>query len=128
VAARAAGHAALPDRSPLLAPAELVLAALEPAGVDVRTSGAILRALNKYVIGTALREASDQPSAGTDGQAGYQLAMAGYLRQVAASGHYPLISQLGQAVVDGSALTADQEFDIALQCLLDGIGALIAQL
>ena len=40
----------------LLAPAELVLAALEPLGVDTQTSGAILRLLNNYVIGTALRE------------------------------------------------------------------------
>jgi hypothetical protein len=53
--------------------------------------------------------------------------MAAYLRQVAASGHYPLMSKLGQTVLDGSVLTADQSFDVGLQCLLDGIGVLIAE-
>jgi AcrR family transcriptional regulator len=111
----------------LLAPAESVLAALEPTGTDIQTSGAILRMLNNYVIGTALREATDQPPAGTGSQADYQAATAAYLRQVAASGHYPLMSKLGLGVLDGSNLTADQSFDIGLQCLLDGIGVLIAK-
>jgi AcrR family transcriptional regulator len=111
----------------LLAPAELVLAALKPLGVDTQTSGAILRLLNNYVIGTALREATDLPPTGTDSQADYQSAMAAYLRQVAASGSYPLMSKLGQTVLDGSVLTADQSFDVGLQCLLDGIGVLIEE-
>jgi hypothetical protein len=78
-------------------------------------------------IGTALREATDRPPAGTQDQADYQSAMAAYLQQVAASGHYPLMSKLGLTVFDGSDLTTDQSFDIGLQCLLDGIGVLIAK-
>ena len=95
--------------------------------MDTQTSGAILRLLNNYVIGTALRDATDLPPTGADGQADYQSAIAAYLRQVAASGHYPLMSKLGQTVLDGSVLTADQSFDVGLQCLLDGIGVLIAE-
>lgn len=111
----------------LLAPAEFVLAALKPSGVDTKTSGAILRLLNNYVIGTTLREATDQPHTGTDSQAEYHSAMAAYLRQVTASGHYPLMSELGQALLDGSGLNADESFEIGLHCLLDGIGVLIAK-
>ncbi len=111
----------------LLAPAELVLAALEPLGIDLQTAGAVLRLLNNYVVGTTLREAADPPAASTDGTADYQSAMAAYLRQLAASGYYPLMSRLGLTVLDGSVLTADQSFDVGLQCLLDGIGALAAQ-
>jgi AcrR family transcriptional regulator len=111
----------------LLAPAEFVLAALQPQGLDLQPCGAILRLLNNYVIGTALREATDLAPARTGGQAGYQSAMAAYLQQIAASGDYPLMSKIGYSVLDGSALTADQSFDIGLQCLLDGIGVLIAE-
>ncbi len=114
----------------LLAPAELVLGALEPLGIDLQTAGAVLRLLNNYVVGTTLRETADSPAAGTDGQDrpdGYQSAMAAYLRQLAASGHYPLMSRLGLTVLEGSVLTADQSFDVGLQCLLDGVGALVAQ-
>jgi AcrR family transcriptional regulator len=110
----------------LLAPAEFVLAALEPNGLDIQTCGAILRALNNYVIGTALREATDQPRASTDTLAAYQTAMAAYLRQVAATGQYPLMSALGQDLLDGTTLTPGQSFDVGLHCLLDGIAALIA--
>ena len=53
--------------------------------------------------------------------------MAAYLQQLTASGHYPHMSKLGQTVLEGSALTADQSFDVGLRCLLDGIGALIAE-
>jgi AcrR family transcriptional regulator len=111
----------------LLTPAELVLAALEPLGIDLQTAGAVLRLLNNYVVGTTLREAADAPATGTDGPDGYQPAMAAYLRQLAASGHYPLMSRLGLSVLEGSVLTADQSFDVGLQCLLDGVGALVAQ-
>jgi AcrR family transcriptional regulator len=116
----------------LLAPAELVLAALEPLGIDLQTAGAVLRLLNNYVVGTTLRDATDAPAPDTDhpatgGPAGYQTATAAYLRQLAASGHYPLMSRLGLTVLDGTVLTADQSFDVGLRCLLDGVGALVAQ-
>lgn len=111
----------------LLAPAELVLAALEPLGVDLQTAGAVLRMLNNYVVGTTLRETADSPAAGTDHPAGYQSATAAYLRQLAASGRYPLMSALGLTVLEGSVLDADQSFDVGLQCLLDGVGTLIAR-
>jgi AcrR family transcriptional regulator len=111
----------------LLAPAELILAALEPLGVDLQTAGAVLRLLNNYVVGTTLREAADAPAEGTDGPDGYQSAMAAYLRQLAASGHYPLMSRLGLSVLEGSVLSADQSFDLGLKCLIDGVGALAAQ-
>jgi AcrR family transcriptional regulator len=111
--------------SRLLAPAELVLAALEPQGIDLQTAGAVLRLLNNYVVGTTLREAADSP--GAEGPTGYQPAMAAYLRQLAASGRYPLMSSLGLTVLEGSVLTADQSFDVGLRCLLDGVGALVAQ-
>lgn len=111
----------------LLGPAELVLAALEPLGIDMQTAGAVLRLLNNYVVGTTLREAADAPAPGLDSPAGYQSATAAYLRQLAASGHYPLMSRLGLSVLDGSVLTADQSFDVGLQCLLDGVGALVGQ-
>lgn len=111
----------------LLAPAEFVVAALVPLGVDIPTAGAILRLLNNYVIGTALREATDQPHQGARDPAGNRTAMAAYLQQVAASGHYPLMSKLGQHSFDGTDLGGDQSFDLGLRCLLDGIGILIAK-
>jgi AcrR family transcriptional regulator len=111
----------------LLAPAELVLAALEPSGIDLQTAGAMLRLLNNYVIGTTLREAADPLAPATSSPPGYQQAMGAYLRQVGASGHYPLMSRLGLSVLDGTVLTADQSFEAGLQCLLDGISALVAQ-
>ncbi len=109
----------------LLAPAEVVLAALEPAGIDLQTAGAVLRLLNNYVVGTTLREAADSPAA--DSSAGYRPAMTAYLQQLAATGRYPLMSKLGLTVLEGSVLDADQSFDVGLRCLLDGISALITQ-
>jgi AcrR family transcriptional regulator len=109
----------------LLDPAEFVLAALELQAVDLQTAGAVLRLLNNYVVGTTLREAADSP--GADGPAGYQSAMATFLRQLAASGRYPLMSRLGLTVLQGTVLTADQSFDVGLQCLLDGVSALVDQ-
>ena len=110
----------------LLAPAELVLAALQPLGADLQTSGAILRLLNNYVIGTTLREAAGPPDASADGQADYQSAMAAYLQQHAMTARYPLMTQLGRTVLDGTVLTPDRSFELGLQCLLDGVAALLA--
>jgi AcrR family transcriptional regulator len=110
----------------LLAPAELVLAALQPLGADLQTSGAILRLLNNYVIGTTLREAAGPPGTSADGEADYQSAMAAYLQQHAMTGRYPLMTQLGRTVLDGTVLPPDQSFELGLQCLLDGIEVLLA--
>ncbi len=37
------------------------------------------------------------------------------------------MTTLGLTVVDGSNLTAEQSFEVGLQCLLGGISILIAQ-
>jgi Tetracyclin repressor-like, C-terminal domain len=45
--------------------------------------------------------------------------------QIAASGRYPLMSKL-TGTGPGGRLSADETFDLGLNCLLDGVGALVA--
>jgi AcrR family transcriptional regulator len=110
----------------LVAAAEFVLAALEPQGIDPDTAGAVLRMLNNYVVGTALREVTESRGAGAHDTIVYQAAVASYLQQIAASGRYPLMSKL-VAAGPGGRLSADESFGLGLNCLLDGVGALIAE-
>jgi Tetracyclin repressor-like, C-terminal domain len=65
-----------------------VLAALTPLGLDLPTAVAVLRLMNNYMIGSALRETSESRDGGT-GAADYRAAVASYVRQLAASGQYP---------------------------------------
>jgi AcrR family transcriptional regulator len=103
---------------------EFSLAALEPFGMDVRRAAAIGRLINNYVVGATLRETSEIRAAGVDDdQAAYQAAVAAYLQQVVSSGRYPAFSRLAQVMLDGRDLTPDDNFDIGLRCLLDGVEA-----
>lgn len=111
----------------LLAPAELILAALEPHGLDLPTAAAVLRLLNNYVVGTALREATDASTSSTDSSPERQAAVTAYLKQLAAVGRYPHMSDMARIVVEGRDLTADDSFELGLQCLLDGVAALLAR-
>jgi AcrR family transcriptional regulator len=106
---------------------EFTLAALEPHGIDTPTAGAVLRLLNNYVVGTTLREATESRAAAdaTDA-ARYQAAVAAYLQQLASSDRYPQTGKMALAILDGRDLSADDSFDLGLRCLLDGIGALLA--
>lgn len=103
---------------------EFSLAALEPFGMDVRRAAAIGRLVNNYVVGTTLRETSEirAPSEGDD-PAARQAATTAYLRQVVAGGRYPAFSQLARVMLDGRDFTPDENFEVGLQCLLDGVGA-----
>lgn len=105
--------------------AEFVLAALQPFGAGLLTAGAVLRMLNNYVVGTTLREATESRGAARHDAAAYQAAVASYLQQLASSGRYPLMSKLTLITQEGNGLDADQSFNLGLQCLLDGVGALL---
>jgi AcrR family transcriptional regulator len=111
----------------LLGWAEFVLATLEPHGLDLPTAAAALRLVNNYVLGTTLRDASDAQAASTEQSPVYQAAVASYLQQLSATGRYPHMSRMTQIIAEGRDLSPDQSFDVGLQCLLDGIGTLIAQ-
>jgi AcrR family transcriptional regulator len=103
---------------------EFSLAALEPFGMDVRRAAAIGRLVNNYVVGTTLRETSEIRVPGQDEDpAAHRAAVTAYLRQVVASGSYPAFGELAQTMLDGRDLDPDENFDIGLGCLLDGVGA-----
>ena len=110
----------------LVAWADFILAALDLPGIGIETAGAVLRAVNNYVVGMSLREATESRSAGLR-DAGYQAAVASYLRQLAANDRYPHMGKLALAVAEGRDLSAEQSFELGLTCLLEGIGALIAR-
>jgi AcrR family transcriptional regulator len=112
----------------LLAPAELVLTSLAAHGIDVRTGAGIFRLLSDYVVGSALRDATEaHDGEPRDPSDGYEAAVAVYLRQVAADGRFPRLSQLGRLIIDGRDLSVDQRFELGLRCLLDGVGARVAE-
>lgn len=110
----------------LVAWADFILAALDLPGIDIPTAGAVLRAVNNYVVGTSLREATESRS-GSLHDAGYQAAMASYLRQLAASDRYSHMGKLALDIAAGRDLNAHERFELGLNCLLDGVGALIAR-
>lgn len=103
---------------------EFSLGALEPFGMDVRRAAAIVRLVNNYVVGATLRETSEIHAPGTDEDpAADRAAVTAYLQQVVASGRYPAFSRLARVMLDGRDLDSDQNFDIGLRCLLDGVEA-----
>jgi len=102
---------------------EFMLAALEPFGLDVSRAAAIGRLVNNYVVGATLRETSEIRSARPDDEAAYRAAVTAYLQQVVSSGRYPSFSRLAQVMLDGRDLPPDQNFDLGLRCLLDGVQA-----
>ena len=99
---------------------EFSLGALEPFGMDVRRTAAIVRLVNNYVVGATLRETSEIHAPGTDED---RAAVTAYLQQVVAGGRYPAFSRLARVMLDGRDLDPDQNFDIGLRCLLDGVEA-----
>jgi AcrR family transcriptional regulator len=102
---------------------EFSLAALEPFGLDVRRAAAIGRLLNNYVVGATLRETSEIRASDAADDPAYQAAVRAYLQQVQSSGRYPVFGRLVREMLDGRDLTPDENFDIGLRCLLDGIEA-----
>lgn len=103
---------------------EFCLAALEPFGMDVRRAAAIVRLVNNYVVGTTLRETSEiRPAEPEVDRAAYRAAVTAFLQQVVASGRYPAFSRLARVMLDGRDLGPDENFDVGLRCLLDGIEA-----
>jgi AcrR family transcriptional regulator len=102
---------------------EFSLAALEPFGLDVSHAAAIGRLVNNYVVGATLRETSEIRAARPDDEVAYQAAVTAYLRQVVSSGRYPSFSRLAQVMLDGRDLTPEENFDLGLRCLLDGVQA-----
>jgi AcrR family transcriptional regulator len=107
--------------------AEFILTALDLPGIDIQTAAALLRAVNNYVVGTTLREATESRAAVTHDTAAYQAAVASLLQQIVASGRYPAMGRLALALAERRDLGADESFELGLNCLLDGIGALIAE-
>lgn len=103
---------------------EFSLTALEPFGMDVRRAAAIGRMVNNFVVGTTLRDTSEIRPAEPEGdEAAYRAATTAYLQQVVASGRYPAFSRLARVMIEGRDLDADENFDVGLQCLLDGVEA-----
>jgi AcrR family transcriptional regulator len=102
---------------------EFSLAALEPFGLDVRRAAAIGRLVNNYVVGATLRETSEIRASGAANDPAYQAAVRAYLQQIESSGRYPTFGRLVRDMLDGRDLTPEQNFDIGLGCLLDGIAA-----
>jgi AcrR family transcriptional regulator len=103
---------------------EFSMAALEPFGLDVRLAAAIVRLINNYVVGATLRETSEIGGAGQDdNRPAHRAAVSAYLQQVVSSTRYPEFSRLAEVMLEGKDLSADQNFDIGLSCLLDGVAA-----
>lgn len=103
---------------------EFSLAALEPFGLDVQREAAIVRLVNNYVVGATLRENSEiRSESQDDDQVADRAAVSAYLQQVISSGRYPSVSRLARVMLEGQDLDPDQNFDLGLGCLLDGVAA-----
>jgi AcrR family transcriptional regulator len=106
-----------------LRPVEFCFAALRPHLADVRHAGAILRLLNNYVVGAALREATETRTGRRyDDPGDERAATVAYLQQVVATGRYPAFAELIPTIIAGRDLSLDEHFGLGLECLLDGIG------
>lgn len=108
----------------ILGTSEVCIEALEAAGLDVVSAGAIVRLVNNYVIGASLRDAIHARS--TQLSDDYEAAATSYTQQLIASGRYPAMGRLAQIIRDGGDLGIEARFDLGLHCLLDGVEIFIA--
>lgn len=106
-----------------LGPIEFCLGALRPLLKDIRDAGAILRLINTYVVGAALREATESRTRHRYSvPAEETAARVAYLEQIMATNRYPVFAELAQIMIEGRDLSVDDHFDLGLACVLDGIG------
>jgi AcrR family transcriptional regulator len=106
-----------------LATGEAVLAAM--GGVDLDTVVPAVAAVNAYVVGAVRREITERRAERASGldMKQWQAAFGPYLERTFATGRFPALATV---VRDGPHLSADENFRIGLEFLLDGIEARIS--
>lgn len=105
-----------------LAAGDALLAAL--SGVELDTVVPAIAAVKAYVVGAVRREIAERRAERASGMdiKEFQVANGPYLERTFATGRYPA---LATAVREGPHLSADENFRIGLEFLLDGIAARI---
>ena len=106
-----------------LAAGDTLLAAL--SGVELDTVVPAIAAVKAYVVGAVRREIAERRAERASGMdiKEFQIAYGPYLERTFATGRYPA---LATAVREGPHLSADENFRIGLEFLLDGIAARIS--
>ncbi len=123
--------ALLENRPPLgpngLRYGEFSLAAVDGLGLDFSTMKRVLDTVDSYVVGHVLNTAAEEEARRRNGMSEeeWQRATSPYLRQVFATGQYPIFARL----IDEEEEPPDKEanFAFGLECVLDGIAAYIAK-
>jgi hypothetical protein len=106
-----------------LATENAVLAAM---GVDLDTVVPALAALDAYVVGAVRQEITErraERASGMDIKQQFQAVYGPYLERTFATGRFPALATV---VGDGPHLSADENFRIGPEFLLDGIEARIS--
>lgn len=105
-----------------LARVEYALSAVAAATEDVNLAGAIMNAVNDYVLGTVTAELAEHEAQRRTGQTEleWRASVAPYIREVIDAGQHP---RFARRVIEGDDPDADQRFEFGLGCLLTGIAA-----
>jgi len=106
-----------------LAAGDAVVAAM--GGVDLDTVVPAVAAVNAYVIGAVRREITERRAERASGMdiRQFQAAWGPYLERTFATGRFPALATV---VREGPHLSADENFRIGLEFLLDGIEASVS--
>ncbi|AHI00621.1 TetR/AcrR family transcriptional regulator C-terminal domain-containing protein [Kutzneria viridogrisea] len=102
---------------------EFALTAAGGVSRDITVASALLGAVNNYVLGAAVNELSEQEAQRRTGltEDQWRAVVAPYIREVVIeSGDFP---EATRRIIDAVDLNHDEQFEIGLQCLLDGIAA-----
>ena len=108
--------------------AEYALGVIDGLGLDVDEMLVVLNTLEAFVRGYVVNELAEQESmrrSGLDHQS-WMLAHAPYMREIMASGQYPLVSRVViEAEAPHAADRAERGFAQGLERLLDGFAAVL---
>ncbi|HEX6444906.1 MAG TPA: TetR/AcrR family transcriptional regulator C-terminal domain-containing protein [Streptosporangiales bacterium] len=102
---------------------EFALAVLTAAGVPVAQALGYASLVDRYVFGEGIQVAEEERMRaryGLDDAAAFLAAVAGMRELADAGGRYPLLASWLAAP---EAASADEQFGLGLECLLDGIAA-----
>lgn len=104
--------------------ADFCVALWDPLDLDVATIQGHVTSVVSYVVGTALRDESDDWPTSEPvgmGEQDWAAAQTAYLRRVIESGRYPALSRFAEFVLQGGRTGPEARFESGLTCLLDGI-------
>jgi AcrR family transcriptional regulator len=101
---------------------DFALSAARGVSSDITTAAGLLGAVGSYVLGAVVNELAEQESQRRTGMSEeeWHAAVSPYIEEVMASGRYP---EVNRRVRDAEDLGHDAQFELGLDCLLDGIAA-----